>query len=121
MTCSFRTASQLLVTALAGIALTACSAISQSPTGAVEAAAPVVSTAPPAPAVDEIEYGSFSEDQLYKAIISELGAKRGHVESAGENYFDLALETRDLGIIQRAVQFASVSGDTNALLQLGML
>ncbi len=69
----------------------------------------------------EIEYGSFTEEQLYQAIISELGAQRGDVEDAGDNYFDLALATRDLGIIRRAVQFASVNNDVNALLQLGLL
>lgn len=70
---------------------------------------------------EEIEYGSFSEGQLYEAIISELGAQRGDLEEAGDNYLDLAMETRDLGIILRAVQFASVNGDVNALMQLGLL
>ena len=69
----------------------------------------------------EIEYGSFTEDQLYEAIVSELSAQRGQVVEAGESYFDLAMSTRDLTIIQRAIQFASVNADTNALLQLGLL
>ncbi|MEZ7830596.1 MAG: hypothetical protein QMC06_03505, partial [Gammaproteobacteria bacterium] len=71
--------------------------------------------------VPEIEYGSFTEDQLYEAIVSELSAQRGQVVEAGESYFDLAMSTRDLTIIQRAIQFASVNADTNALLQLGLL
>ena len=71
--------------------------------------------------VPEIEYGSFTEDQLYEAIVSELSAQRGQVGEAGESYFDLAMSTRDLTIIQRAIQFASVNADTNALLQLGLL
>jgi tetratricopeptide (TPR) repeat protein len=69
----------------------------------------------------EIEYGSFTEDQLYEAIVSELSAQRGQVVEAGESYFDLAMSTRDLTIIQRAIQFASINTDTNALLQLGLL
>lgn len=68
-----------------------------------------------------IEYGSFTEEQLYQAIISELGAQRGDLGEAGNNYLDLAIQTRDLGIIQRAVQFASVNNDVNALMQLGLL
>ncbi|MEQ8312645.1 MAG: tetratricopeptide repeat protein [Gammaproteobacteria bacterium] len=84
-----------------------------------QAAAEVVPA--PAPAEEEIEYGSFSKDQLYQALISELGAQRGEVREAGDNYLDLAIQTRDLGIIQRAVQFASVNEDLNALLQLGLL
>ena len=83
------------------------------------------STAVDAPAVAtadvEIEYGNFTEDELYQAIISELSAQRGEVADAGETYFDLALQTRDLGIIQRAMQFASVNNDVNAILQLGLL
>lgn len=78
------------------------------------AAAPVT---PPVP----VEYGNFTEEQLYQAIISELGAQRGSLQEAGEGYFDLAFATRDLGVIQRAVQFASVNNDLNALLQLGLL
>lgn len=71
--------------------------------------------------IAEIEYGSFTEDQLYEAIISELSAQRGQVAEAGQSYFDLAVSTRDITIIQRAIQFASVNSDINALLQLGML
>ncbi|MBL4574158.1 MAG: tetratricopeptide repeat protein [Gammaproteobacteria bacterium] len=72
-------------------------------------------------AAPEIEYGSFTEDQLYQAIISELSAQRGQVTEAGNSYFDLAVSTRDITIIQRAIQFASANSDINALLQLGML
>jgi tetratricopeptide (TPR) repeat protein len=74
-----------------------------------------------APELEPTEYGAFTENQLYTAIISELGAQRGELVESGEDYFDLAQETRDLQIIERAVQFASVNGDTNALMQLGLL
>jgi tetratricopeptide (TPR) repeat protein len=69
----------------------------------------------------EIEYGSFTEEQLYQAIISELGAQRGELRESGDSYFDLAMETRDLGILERALQFATRNGDSNAILQLGLL
>ena len=69
----------------------------------------------------EIDYGSFTEEQLYQTIISELGAQRGDLKNAGENYLDLAITTKDLAIIQRAIQFASLNGDLNALMQLGLL
>ena len=74
-----------------------------------------------APPETALEYGSFTKAQLYQAIISELGAQRGVLEDAGDSYFNLALETKDLGIIRRAVQFASANNDLNALLQLGLL
>lgn len=69
----------------------------------------------------EIEYGSFSDQQLYDAIIGELSAQRGDLREATDTYFKLAFATRDLNIIRRATQFASVSGDLNALIQLGVL
>ena len=68
-----------------------------------------------------VKYGTFTEQQLYQTIISELAAQRGELIESGETYFDLAMETRDLQFIERAVQFASINGDTNALLQLGLI
>jgi len=100
-------------------ALGACTTLNEdaTPAPAVTMEPAVVAAAP----VAEIEYGNFTEEQLYQAIISELGAQRGEIEDAGNNYFDLAFSTRDLGVIQRAVQFASINNDLNALLQLGLL
>ncbi len=77
--------------------------------------------AEPEPEPEEIEYGNFTEEQLYQAIISELGAARGHMEDSAESYFDLAFATRDPSIIRRAVQFASANNNTRALLELGLL
>ena len=121
----------ILARALSGLALLALVQSCATPTQdegldplVVRDALPPQTAAAPAASVAEevdIEYGSFTEDELYQAIISELGAQRGEVTEAGENYFDLALTTRDLGIIRRAVQFASVNNDVNALLQLGLL
>jgi tetratricopeptide (TPR) repeat protein len=70
---------------------------------------------------EELDPGSFTEEQLYQSIVSELSAQRGELEAAIESYFDLAFETRDLSIIQRAIQFASANNDLNAMLQLGLL
>ena len=105
---------------LACFSLAGCAA-PVPPTDNPETAATAQSTAAQAAPVPEIEYGSFTEDQLYEAIVSELSAQRGQVVEAGESYFGLAMSTRDLTIIQRAIQFASVNADTNALLQLGLL
>ncbi len=104
--------------------LNACASPQSTPDNEGTVVVRAEQTAPvPAPAAteEEIEYGSFSQDQLYQAMISELSAHRGDVAEAGDMYLDLALETRDLGIIRRAVQFASVNDDVNALLQLGLL
>ena len=99
------------------ISFSACSSAIPEP---VEETASQVMTAAPAD-IEPTEYGAFTENQLYTAIISELGAQRGELLESGGNYFDLAQETRDLRVIERAVQFASVNGDSNALMQLGLL
>jgi tetratricopeptide (TPR) repeat protein len=83
--------------------------------------APPMEAQPPSEAPQVVKYGTFTEQQLYQTIISELGAQRGELIESGETYFDLAVETRDLQFIERAVQFASINGDTNALLQLGLI
>ena len=109
-----------LILSLACASLVGCAA-SVPPTETAETPArdmPTLVLGEPTP---EIEYGNFTEDQLFEAIISELSAQRGQVAEAGESYFDLAVATRDITIIQRAIQFASVNSDINALLQLGML
>ena len=109
-----------LAISLAYIGLVGCMAI-EPPVGSPETTAANLPTAVPAEPIAEVEYGSFTEEQLYEAIVSELSAQRGQVNEASNNYFDLAMSTRDIAIIQRAIQFASANGDTNALLQLGML
>ncbi len=114
----------MLVLWIAVTGLGACATTGDETPAPDAAASPVASQSPepvPQPEPEETEYGNFSEDQLYRTIVSELNAQRGDLEAAGEDYFDLAFETRDLRIIERAVQFASANGDTNALLQLGML
>ena len=68
-----------------------------------------------------VEYGSFTSEQLFQAIAAELSAQRGDIERAAEIYFDLASETRDAGIVERAVRFASALGGGRRLLELGLL
>jgi hypothetical protein len=92
-------------------------------TASRQAQLPVTADAPkqsPSPEAKP-EYGAFTEEQLYRAIVGELEANSGDIVAAGDSYLDLALSTKDLGVILRAVQFASIANDTNALLQLGLV
>ena len=92
-------------------------------TASRQAQLPVTADAPkqsPSPEA-KTEYGAFTEEQLYRAIVGELEANSGDIVAAGDSYLDLALSTKDLGVILRAVQFASIANDTNALLQLGLV
>ena len=97
--------------------LGACAAETASRVDTAPESSPAAATANPAPT----EYGSFTADQLFQAISGELSAQRGDLETAAEFYFDLARETRDPGVVERAVQFASAVGDGRRLLELGLL
>ena len=86
-----------------------------------ESSLPELVSEPASEAEPNQEYGAFTEEQLYRAIVGELEANSGDIAAAGDSYLDLALGTKDLGVILRAVQFASIANDTNALLQLGLV
>tara|TARA_B110000503_G_scaffold30963_1_gene49975 strand:- start:8529 stop:10337 length:1809 start_codon:yes stop_codon:yes gene_type:complete len=86
-----------------------------------ESSLPKLVSEPASEAEPNQEYGAFTEEQLYRAIVGELEANSGDIAAAGDSYLDLALGTKDLGVILRAVQFASIGNDTNALLQLGLV
>ncbi|HAG70956.1 MAG TPA: hypothetical protein DCL66_02015 [Gammaproteobacteria bacterium] len=113
-----------LTLALSAAALSSCAVNLDNigtETDAEANSAPPVEAQSPIEAPKVVKYGTFTEQQLYQTIISELAAQRGELIESGETYFDLAMETRDLQFIERAVQFASINGDTNALLQLGLI
>lgn len=90
-------------------------------TAQTESSLPELVFEPASEAEPTQEYGAFTEEQLYRAIAGELEANSGDIAAAGDSYLDLALGTKDLGVILRAVQFASITNDTNALLQLGLV
>lgn len=81
----------------------------------------VESTAASNEIIEEIDYGAFSQDQLYNAIVAELAAQRGQMGQASEHYFKLAFDTRDPAIVRRAIQFASAQGNDANILELGLL
>jgi len=114
----------ILTLALSAAALSSCAVNldnTSTDTDTQANSAPQAAVEAPPKEPNVVKYGAFTEQQLYQTIISELGAQRGEVIESGDTYFDLAMQTRDLQFIERAVQFASVNGDTNALLQLGLL
>ena len=114
MASMFRAGSNFgMVLLLAACASESGNRVAGTPAAATVAQAPV--------AAAPIEYGSFTSEQLFQAISGELSAQRGDLERAAEIYFQLATETRDVGIIKRAVQFSSAVGDGGSLLELGLL
>lgn len=112
---------------LVPLALIACLTLACT-TSAPPAASPEAPAAPRTvqaarvtPPGTKIDYGNFSEEQLYQTIVGELSAQQGDIAAAAEIYYRLAFDTRDLAIVQRATQFASAAGDLNGMVQLGLL
>src|SRR5690606_36362622 len=108
------------------ISLAACQSTGINPDAPAEVPAEVAAPASPevaeVPAAPEpVTYGNFTVDELNRALLNELGGQRGYVPDAARDYSELALETRDIGIIRRASQFASAMGDTEALVTLGRM
>ncbi len=123
-----------LLTVSGLLIVTACAA-PQPPTGDIDTDAEVAFQGSEEPVADPaaspsdtsgsepeaVEYGRFSRDQLNAAILGELGAQRGRLPEAARSYYELARETRDLGVIRRALQFASANGQSEAVLELAQL
>lgn len=56
----------------------------------------------------------LTEDLLYKILEAEFAGQRGHVEQSLKNYLELARETRDPEIIQRATRIAVFARESEA-------
>lgn len=105
-----------------GLTLAACQTL-PAPAATAPQATPADAIAAPTPAAAPapIVYGTFTKDQLNRAILNELGGQRGHLSDAAEDYYALAKETGDLAIIRRAAQFASASDDTGRVIELARM
>jgi len=115
--------SSLLLTGLPF--LVACTAIQTPADSAADAGTPdavsnVSQQITPGPE-EPVEYGAFSREQLELALLSELGGMRGYLPQAAEGYYRLAMDTRDIQIIRRAVEFASALGEIEAMADLATI
>jgi tetratricopeptide (TPR) repeat protein len=108
-----------LLTLSIALALSACQSTPEAQLPAPEDVTAAVTA--PAPAPEPIEYGSFTTEQLNRALLNELAGQRGYLPEAAADYYALALETRDLAVIRRASQFASAAGDTETMIAVGRL
>lgn len=109
-----------LLTLSTALAVSACQTTPPAPLAEPENVA-VTAAALPTPTPAPIEYGSFTTEQLNRALVNELAGQRGYLPDATRDYYALALETRDLGVIRRASQFAAAAGDTETMIALGRL
>ena len=108
-----------LLTLSIALALSACQSTPEAQLPAPEDVTAAVTA--PTPAPEPIEYGSFTTEQLNRALLNELAGQRGYLPEAAQDYYALALETRDLAVIRRASQFAAAAGDTETMIAVGRL
>ncbi|MGF2736424.1 tetratricopeptide repeat protein [Marinobacter sp. DUT-1] len=110
-----------MATCLMGATLTALSGCA-SLSGSEEQVAPQESeTARTEPADQQIEYDDFQPEVLYLLLSGEIAAQRGRYDVTLVNYLKAAKQSRDEGVIERAMRIAqSLNGD-NAQTQLAEL
>lgn len=103
------TAKSLLIPVIAGLVACSTPAVKQEPPAIPVAATrsePVlVSAEPVRPAID------LTEQMLSRILEAEFAGQRGHLEVSLQNYVELARETRDPKIVERATRIAVFSRD----------
>ncbi|WP_341581415.1 tetratricopeptide repeat protein [Marinobacter metalliresistant] len=108
-----------LVTCLLGLTLAGCASF----TGTEEMPAPkeTATADKKADAPPPVEYADFEPETLYLLLSAEVAAQRGRYDITLVNYVKAAKQSRDPGVIQRAMRIAqSLNGD-NAQKQLADL
>ncbi len=75
------------------------------------------------PAPDELSPNpsQFSKNVLYDLLVAELSGQRGAFETLVNNYSAVAIQTRDVGVIKRAINAAQYAKDEEALTELTQL
>lgn len=75
----------------------------------------------PEQASQQVEYRDFDPEVLYALLSGEIAAQRGRYDVTLVNYVSAAKQSRDIGVIERAMRIAqSLNGD-NAQQQLATL
>ncbi len=118
-------AAGLGVSGCAGMQPATDSAAPATPPASVEEAAPAAAEAPAvdtarAPAAAESS-ASSTEDNLYKLLVAEIAGRRGRMDLSLENYLEVARETRDPAVAERAVRIAVFARDQEGGLEAASL
>lgn len=109
----------LFLTSLLGLTLAGCASLS----GSGEPPAPETAATKAAPGTEPapVEYADFDPQTLYLLLSAEIAAQRGRYDITLVNYLNAAKQSRDEGVIERAMRIAqSLNGD-NAQKQLAEL
>ena len=97
------------MTAYRFIVLAVCAAFAacaQQPAAQGDAAGPQVVTAKPEPRLPPLPNVELSEELLYRMMLAEVALQRGQPHIAVQTYLELARETRDPRVAQRATEVA---------------
>jgi len=92
--------------------LAACAQAPQR--AAAPAPAPKPAVAKTEPALPDI---ALTDDLLYEFLLGEVAMQRGHTRLAAQTYLDLAQETRDPRVAQRAAQVALRAREMNKAIE----
>ncbi|MBS3804707.1 MAG: tetratricopeptide repeat protein [Oleiphilaceae bacterium] len=69
----------------------------------------------------EVDYAEFEPETLYLLMAAEIAAQRGHYDVTLANYSEAARQSRDPGVIERAMKIAQSLNANNAQRQLASL
>jgi tetratricopeptide (TPR) repeat protein len=104
------------------LAATGCAQLSEQPAPAPQAppaaAAPKPAAVPDRPSLPQIE---LTEELMFKMMVAEVAVQRGHPHVAVPAYLELARETGDPRIAQRATELAWNARFTEAALEAATL
>lgn len=113
----------LLLTSMLGLALSGCAGLTGAPEEA-PASEPKQqdSAAPdPTPIAPEVAYADFEPETLYLLLAAEIAAQRGRFDVTLVNYLEAAKQSRDTGVVRRAMRIAQSLNADNAQRQLAEL
>ncbi|MBB5322733.1 tetratricopeptide repeat protein [Marinobacter oulmenensis] len=69
----------------------------------------------------EARYGDFEPDVLYQLLAAEIAAQRGHYNITLANYLQAARQSRDVGVVTRAMRIAQSLNVDQALQEMAAL
>ncbi len=114
----------LLFSSVFGLALSGCASLTGGPEEPASQNPPAVQDSEPAGAADatpEVAYADFEPETLYLLLAAEIAAQRGRYDVTLVNYLEAAKQSRDTGVVRRAMRIAQSLNADNAQRQLAEL
>lgn len=119
--CCMQKPALLLITTLLGLSLSGCASLMGDSPGTVTGQSPKPVADAPAGRDQAIRYAEFEPEVLFLLLSAEIAAQRGRYDVTLVNYVNAAKQSRDRGVIERAMRIAQSLGGDNAQRQLAEL